>query len=201
MTSLAVSSMTEQDAQRLTERIRLTAHNYAEARTKLQELVTEAKSGNAHLALGYASWTAYLADVLGEEPMRLARGERQEMVQMLSAEGVSREAIATITGVAERTIQRDMQEETFVSPSKVTGLDGKTYTRPEPAEPIQPKRTPLPEQYFNAIYDLGKLIDRIERLTEDDRFGRNKKELQTKHRHDLARHQAKLAELIHKLSN
>lgn len=201
MTSLAVSSMTEQDAQRLTERIRLTAHNYAEARTKLQELVAEAKSGNAHLALGYASWTAYLADVLGEEPMRLARGERQEMVQMLSAEGMSTRAIAPIVGADHVTVSRDLGRVANATPESVKGLDGKTYTRPEPAEPIQPKRTPLPEQYFNAIYDLGKLIDRIERLTEDDRFGRNKKELQTKHRHDLARHQAKLAELIHKLSN
>jgi len=141
VSNLSIPAMSEHDARRLTERIRIAAVNYSEAKDKLMTLVQEAKDGAAHLTLGYASWTAYLAEVLGEEPMRLARGERQEMVQMLSNEGVSREAIASITGVAEKTIQRDMQEGTFVPPLKVTGLDGKTYTRPE--QPEQEKEVVL----------------------------------------------------------
>lgn len=71
--------------------------------------MAEAKAGNAHLALGYASWTAYLSEVLGEEPMRLARGERQEMVQMLSAEGMSTRAIAPIVGASNFTVSKDLQ--------------------------------------------------------------------------------------------
>jgi hypothetical protein len=143
MSGLVVSAMTVPEAQKLTERIRVTAHNYAEAREKLQAYVAEAKAGNAHLALGYASWTAYLSEVLGEEPMRLARGERQEMVQMLSAEGMSTRAIAPIVGASQMQVVRDIAGETNVSPAPVQGMDGKTYRRPEPktepAEPAKPK--------------------------------------------------------------
>ena len=43
-----------------------------------------AKAGNAHLALGYKSWTAYLSDGLSDEPLRLARDERRELVGRLA---------------------------------------------------------------------------------------------------------------------
>lgn len=131
MTAVATRSITEQDARRLTERIRIAAINYSDAKEKLMTLVQQAKEDAVHLALGYASWTAYLADVMGEEPLRLARGERQEVVQMLSAEGMSRPAIAEIVGTSEKTIQRDFREVGTNVPTSITGLDGKTYTRPE----------------------------------------------------------------------
>ncbi len=69
-------------------------------------------------------WTAYLADTLADEPMRLGREERQELVGYLSGEGLSRAAIATAVDVPERTIQRDFraiekaQVETDVSPPR-----------------------------------------------------------------------------------
>lgn len=124
----AVAAMTEPEARKLTEKIRITAHNYADARQKLHGYVTEAKAGNAHLALGYASWAAYLSEVLGEEPMRLARGERQEMVQMLSAEGMSTRAIAGTLSVSKNTVTSDLSQ--VGTPEPITGLDGKTYSRP-----------------------------------------------------------------------
>lgn len=147
--------MTEREASQLTEKIRITAHNYADARQKLAQYVAQAKAGNAHLALGYASWTAYLSEVLGEEPMRLARGERQEMVQMLSAEGMSSRAIAPIVGTTDRTVRHDLaggknfppdsaevlststdphgdehRADTTVALKATVGMDGKTYQRP-----------------------------------------------------------------------
>ena len=76
-------------ARRLTERIRLIAQNVADNVEKLRELVAEAKDSNAHVALGYASWTAYLQDVFGDEPLRLARDVRQELVAELTAQGMS----------------------------------------------------------------------------------------------------------------
>lgn len=106
--------------------------------------------------------------------MRLARGERQEMVQMLSAEGMSTRAIAPIVGADHVTVSRDLAGVSNATPAPVltdnpgrivkltgpnsptttTGMDGKTYTRPapqpeisEPAEPSKPKRPPLPGAY------------------------------------------------------
>lgn len=225
MTTIATQCMTEREATQLTEKIRLTAHNYADARSKLQRYVAEAKEGNAHLALGYASWTAYLSEVLGEEPMRLARGERQEMVQMLSAEGMSTRAIAPIVGASQMQVVRDVRAgETNVSPepvisndpgkivrptgpnsaATVTGMDGRSYTRPEPApdptEPSKPKRPPLPEQFFNATYDLGKNVERLQRLVEDDRFPQNREKVAAKHRHDLQRTADVLADILRSMN-
>lgn len=179
---LELSVMDEIAARKLTERIRITAHNYADARQKLQELVAEAKTGNAHLALGYASWTAYLAEVLGEEPMRLARGERQEMVQMLSAEGMSTRAIAPIVGADRKTVMQDVRQVVQNGPPErpVQGLDGKTYTRPEPTEPAEPpkqKRRPLTDQARDAGWELRRAVERLERIYSDDRYTRTQNEI------------------------
>lgn len=215
MSVVATQCMSERDATQLTEKIRITAHNYADARQKLQGYVAEAKAGNAHLALGYASWTAYLADVLGEEPMRLARGERQEMVQMLSAEGMSSRAIAPIVGASPRQVAYDkagVQDCTTESPAPVQGLDGKTYTRPEPtdeqwqgyadaAAQAKQKRPPLPEQFFNAIYDLTRNVERIKKLTEDDRYPSNKEKVALKHESDLLRAAETLSEVLRSMNN
>ena len=138
-TEIVTVDMTVDDARRLTQRIRLTAQNFIETKSKLISLVEQAKAGNAHLALGYASWTAYLSDVLGDEPLRLARDDRQEMVAILSAEGMSTRAIAPIVGVHHATVAEDIRESTVGfptvdRPTTVTSLDGRERpaTRPTP---------------------------------------------------------------------
>lgn len=225
MSEVATQWMSERDATQLTEKIRITAHNYADARQKLQQYVAEAKAGNAHLALGYASWTAYLSEVLGEEPMRLARGERQEMVQMLSAEGMSTRAIAPIVGVHHDTVASDIRTvgNPTVEAEPITGVNGKTYgrsldeqieRRPPNREAVddlkaemvatlepRPKRPPLPEQFFNTIYDLTRNLDRLKKLTEDDRYPANKEKVALKHESDLQRLAATLAEVLQTMNN
>lgn len=96
-------------ARRLTERIRLIAMTVGESIDKLKALVAEARASEAHIALGYVSWTAYLADVLGETPMRLERDVRQALVAELSEQGMSTRAIAPIVGVGVGTVHRDIE--------------------------------------------------------------------------------------------
>lgn len=96
------------DARRLTERIRLIAGAVADNMQKLRELVDQARSGNAHAVLGYASWTAYITDLFGDEPLRLARDVRQELVAELASQGMSTRAIAPIVGVDNKTVHRDI---------------------------------------------------------------------------------------------
>lgn len=111
--SLPVTTATimgEHDARRITERIRLTAFTARESLEKLQALVAEAQEGQAHVALGYASWTAYLADVLGDEPLRLPRDQRQQLVGYLAGEGMSTRAIAPIVGASQKTVDRDVRQ-------------------------------------------------------------------------------------------
>ena len=220
-----VQTITADEARRLTERIRLTAHSARESIEKLHALVDEAKAGNAHIALGYSSWTAYLADVMGEEPLRLARDQRQELVGFLAGEGMSTRAIAPIVGVSQSSIRDDLKQVSsnhspapepadefdgsdWVEPdpqadarravdaafaqkdepakaesAKVTGLDGKNYSKP--AAPKAPNRRALPDQARDAGQELRKATERLERLMADDRFSRNKEEVAAHLRHHL----------------
>lgn len=186
--------MTADDARRLTERIRIAATNYTEAKAKVLALVDEAKAGHAHIALGYASWTAYLSDVLSDEPLRLARDERRELHSRLADEGMSGRAIARITDTSEATVRRDVaataSDDAVAKVRETTGLDGKVRAAVTagraPAQRATPRK-PLPDQFWEAAYDLAKAVERVERLTTDDRFPQNAVQVGTKHRADLVR--------------
>ena len=198
------------EAQKITERIRITATNARESLTKLQELVEEAQRGQAHVALGYKSWQAYIADVFGDEPMQLrAPEERREIVQWLTAEGMSPNAIAPVVGVTRQRVSQiraEIQGASDLHPERgpltlapeeaeghaesvnrgisyvqrmreerptITGLDGKTYTRPEP-HAARPIRRPLPDMIADALHELDKRADVLAALIQDDRFRANR---------------------------
>jgi hypothetical protein len=222
MTALALVTMTEDDARRLTERIRLTAHTFAESRTKLIALVNEAKDGKAHAALGYASWTAYLSDVLGDEPLRLARDDRKELVGILAAEGMSTRAIAPIVGASQATVAREVRAtESFDSderPATVTSLDGRE--RPAKVEtirvdpntgevldakpPIQtyppkPRRKPFLDDLAGAVDVLDKAVQRLQQLTTDARCVQNAEQAAIENRSDLTRINDALQGVINQL--
>lgn len=228
MSELSTTVMSEDAAHRITERIRYTAMIVRDNVAKLQELVAEAQEGQAHTVLGYASWTAYIADVFSDAPLQLQRSERREVVAWLSGEGMSTRAIAPIVGASHMTVQNDRdagvknftpepdavfndegERQTWVNPDwlpdglpesddneplppfdprteeilepepapaprKVIGLDGKTYTPPTPSTP---RRKPITDDARRAGLELHKALDRIETLTEDDRFNRQKEEV------------------------
>ena len=128
MTALDVSLAS---ARRLTERIRLMALTVGENIDKLKALVTEAKESEAHLALGYASWTAYLADVLGETPMRLERDVRQSLVAELHEQGMSSRAIAPIVGAHFTTVADDIARVGIPTPAPEPPADPTAYRSPD----------------------------------------------------------------------
>ncbi|SKF61474.1 Uncharacterised protein [Mycobacteroides abscessus subsp. abscessus] len=75
---------------------------------------------------------------------------------------------------AERTSTRvPLTGPGSVATPHVTGLDGKSYPRPEPTpKPVRP-RTPITDAFWSALYDLNKKAESLQRLIEDDRFTRN----------------------------
>lgn len=220
-----VAPMSVDEARRITERIRLTASSARESLDRLQRLMEEAQTGQAHVALGYASWTAYIADVFSEEPLRLPRDQRQELVGYLAGEGMSTRAIAGVTGVGVGTVSRDLSRpvpngtpetpqgedhsptetpEEPVAPAHpaakpITGMDGKTYSRPEPKAPRAAPRRAITDQFFDAAYDLGKKAESIHRLIGDDRFAQNAEKVAAKHRNDLLRIRDLLEQVINAL--
>ncbi len=163
-----VEHMDVDAARRLTERIRLAATNYTDAKAKVLGLVDEAKAGNAHIALGYKSWTAYLSDVLSDEPLRLARDERRELVGKLADEGMSTRSIAPIVGVDHVTVARDIESSSTVSNATVRtteGRDGKVRTHAS-AGRFNPR--PAAEVSLNLIESLAdKAARETQKLTAD----------------------------------
>src|SRR5690606_2387074 len=116
-----VVPLSEKEARRLTERIKLTAGPIRDNSFKLRNLLDEARNSNAWQVLGFASWTAYLADTLAEQPMRVSREERQELVGYLAGEGLSTRAIAPIVGVDRKTIERGIRGGANVPPVEPGG--------------------------------------------------------------------------------
>ncbi len=167
---------------------------------QIVKLVAKARDGSAHVALGYRSWTEYVAEEFGQAKAggpktRLARDDRKVLVQRLNDMGMSTRAIGTLVGTSHMTVTRDLESsavtnvpadaeptEAIGSPadvaipltipplmtttSNVVGIDGKTYVRPA----RKPSRSPLPDSYWRATYDLERAVRRLVRIHEDDRF-------------------------------
>ncbi len=110
-------------AERITERLRLQSTIFADSRNKIIELLHEAQDGDAARLLGYKSWTAYISDVFGEQPLRLEKDLRREFVKELSSEGMSTRAIAPIVGVDHATAVRDLQRGAIAPPVESTSSD------------------------------------------------------------------------------
>lgn len=82
------------------------------------------------------------------------------------------------------------------APRTVTGIDGKTYTRPEPAAP---RRSPLPDSFFRAVHEAQRKVESLHRLVEDDRWPQNAEKVAAAHRNDLLRINDLLQQVINSL--
>lgn len=106
----------------------------------------------------------------GEAPAAVDLNEwRRDQLQRAEDEGL----IIALTG-----------PNSIADPPKVTGPDGKQYTRPEPSTP---RRKALPEQFLTATLALTDKVKAIVRLAEDDRFTSNTEKVATANRSDLIR--------------
>lgn len=199
------------EAKRLDQKIRLLAGSISESLTKLQGLVEQARAGDIHVALGYPSWTAYVADALKVE-VRIGRVQRRELVSWLSGEGMSQRAIADVVGVDQKTVSNDLRSgEEFSSPDegvayfdteeenvarlarehtaeqkRTTGLDDKSYPKqPRPQEPSKPRRGPITDDASRISLELGRIVKRLNKLVDDDRFDRNIETIASRMRPDV----------------
>jgi hypothetical protein len=144
-------------AERLDKRMRLLVDTINDNIAKLYELVQEAKRGDVHVALGFPSWTAYLADVFAVQ-IRLTRQQRRELVGYLSGEGMSQRAIADVVGADQATVSRDLAGDATASREPVTGLDGKTYKR----RPTPPTEHLPPMTYEEAREVTARIRDWVD---------------------------------------
>lgn len=221
-----VAHLTEAEARRLTERIRTALDRVSTAWADLAEQIAEAYQRRADLALGYASWADYAAAELKPSEGLAADVRRQLVgmlsAQGMSTRaiaptvGVTQRQVSTdvrsnFSPEPERIDHEtgEVLEPKPVAPThfaaehpeveraeaKVVGLDGKTYTRP-PAPAQRPNRRAITDAFWEGSYDLAKRVESLKRLTEDDRFARNREAIAAKNLHDLKQTASTLAEVL-----
>lgn len=155
-TTTRETTMTVAAAEAVTTEIRAVAGLVADNLTRLRGLVERARDGGADRALGYRSWTEYLADVVGTvHPVD--RAQRRMISAYLAEQGLSTRAIGPIVGVHHGTVASDLRsvvgnpttarrriidaadapdidaDAPNNPPTRlriITGRDGKTYKRP-----------------------------------------------------------------------
>lgn len=137
-------------AQRRAERIRFHATNANEAMQSLLKLVKTAQELDDHVTLGYPSWTAYVTDLFGDEPLRLARDVRRELVSELSDAGMSLRAIEGVVEASRPTIIKDLREREVVKslPPEPASVEAEGFTvNPTTGEVIDPPAEPVTTEH------------------------------------------------------
>lgn len=66
------------------------------------------------------------------------------------------------------------EENVWIEPGADEVVDAELVDEPARPEPAKPKRRPLPEAFTDAGRDLVRAAERLNRLTEDDRFPKNR---------------------------
>lgn len=127
--------MTAEAAVTVTTEIRDAGAAMVNNRKALAAAVEKARQGNAHKALGFASWTAYVADVFAKENMpRMTVADREYLAGFMAGEGMSSRAVALVLGVSQSTATRMVKASDVEKPATVTGLDGVE----QPTAPSEP---------------------------------------------------------------
>lgn len=183
---LAVQStqLSEADAEAITAAIRTSL-------VAVWEKVAAAYHGRVWKALNYKSWDDYCEAEFDGSRIRIPREQRQDVVTSLRDEGLSLRAIAAATGVDRKTVRNDLSQVGEMGPpaqpvtdrpAATTGIDGRTYARPapddvidaevveDPPQPRKPRRKPMGDAFQEAVLELEKAVERIERLRADDRY-------------------------------
>lgn len=109
-------------------------------------------------ALGYPNWDEFCGSEFGNSRLRVPREERQDVVASLREAGLSQRAIASVTGVDQKTVSNDLRGREENSspdsePEPVIGTDGKTYKQ-KPRQPTEepPHNQPMVEaELINAL--------------------------------------------------
>ncbi|NRG40198.1 hypothetical protein HRK28_04620 [Rathayibacter sp. VKM Ac-2835] len=148
----ATVDMTEAEAAQITRKIDLRLVTVAENWEAALAYILEAIERKAHLALGYPSPGAYIADKFGSTLSRLSAETRREVSQALAEGGLSSRAIASVVNVSDRQVRKDISAGGNRVPTSTIGPDGKTYTRTR----REPERMTSKEEAEKITADIKK---------------------------------------------
>lgn len=199
MGALVQSTLTPEAARVLTDEVKADAADLWLKCLRLYE-------GGAHAALGYSSWGAYYEAEFGQASStgyRLLEAARVvALIPMRGNEGkppsqnTARELVPMLRATPERV------EEVW---AEVVGEHGPQPTASQVRDHVrsatveherEPSRKPLSDEFRGATLDLGRVVDRITRLSRDDRFSRNAATVTDLYLHDLIRASESLRSII-----
>lgn len=159
------------EARRLTDRIKVAVE-------ATWQLIQEAYTTRAWAKLGYDSWDVYCAEEFPTAKLRLPREKQREVVASLRESGMTLRAISSATGISPATAMRDARSVSDETPQQTTVADHAPLETVTPTVTQAPKRRPLPAAFDDAVTEVGKSAERLHRLTGDDRFARNREQVQ-----------------------
>lgn len=103
-----MSALARDDAERLTTAIQSRLGTIADDVEAVVPMIEQARNGDAHRALGYPSWTKYVAEKFGGSLSRLGKAERLPFVELMAEQGMSTRAIASVVGTSHQTVANDL---------------------------------------------------------------------------------------------
>lgn len=123
--------LTSQAARDLTDQIRTGLEG-------VYQWIKAAYRGRAWIALGYGSWDEYVTREFGNLSLRPPREDQPQIIASMRDAGMSVRAISSATQLSVGTVHAELpstvQNRTVDSgnPSKVTGVNGKSYAAKQP---------------------------------------------------------------------
>ena len=183
------------------DRIKGLVNAMADNRDEIIDLLTAAYEARDWRRLGYLKWADYVRAEFGEALARLGREDRRDTTLLLDAVGMSVRAISAVTGMSKSQVAADLAQlsssgqlpgtEDRERTADVIGLDGKRRARqpakPAPSAPSTPRRKPLTDAVWAAVYDLEKAADRLLTLTQDDRMAGERTDILERHGSQLSK--------------
>lgn len=179
--------------------------SYADARQELIDCIEYVRSTDVAEQLGFSSRGDYIADRVAGLNVKWAIEDRRSLVELMAHDpdgGMSTRQIGNALGVNFNTVARDVRSVSNDTdePRKVQSSDGITRTYEAKTEPSQPKATPLPRQFSGAVVELGRVLSRFRRISNDKNFNaKNRESISEVHLSDIDRAIEQLTELRNQL--
>ena len=156
-TVVSTAPLSVEAANTVTETIRTTGKAIVANRTAFAKAIKQAKAGDAHVTLGFKSWTDYVATVF-TDVKGLGSIDREYLTAFMAGEGMSSRAISRITGASQstatRAIKKAVETGTVKADRTVKGTDGKdkpattkASTKKAPVKKAPVKKTSEAERF------------------------------------------------------
>lgn len=169
MTELAVIdaevvTLTAREAKALDKKVRTTSDRVSKGFATLDEtianlggLIQQAIDGEIHKGLGLKSWTVWVKDAV--QVTVPDRFQRKTLVRELSKEGMSQRAIASVFGVSQKTVDRDLEGEEVEEGATVTSLDGAERPKNGQVKDAEPEEEPFDYEVEETEAEPTKAVD------------------------------------------